>query len=165
MAVSHFPGERGDGCPPCDLHKRNPSSHHFPVWGWDSARTSSEEGAPRSFLTSFSKCGGDGCSICNLHEGAGTTLVDQMRPASGWQCRCSKFRSGEARNGTSFGIEQMSSIAWSRQSAGAGGAAVSAARTFALPFPNALCKDYLHDSTDQHHPPLQPREIAYATES
>ena len=38
-------------------------------------------------------------------------------------------------------------------------------RTYTLPFHHALCKDYLHDSTDQHHPPLQPREIAYATES
>ena len=67
-------------------------------------------GASRFFLPSFSKCGGDGCSICDLREGAGTTLVDQMRPASGWQCRCSKFRSGEARNGTSFGIKQMRNL-------------------------------------------------------
>ncbi len=134
VAVSHFPGERGDDCPPCDLRERNPSRHHLPVRGWGSARTSPEErgpieappvhgisptrpvkmvglsvtceGVPGSLLP-LSRYGGDGCSICDLHEGAGTTLVDQMRPASGWRCRCSKFRSGEARNGTSFGIEQM----------------------------------------------------------
>ena len=59
----------------------------------------------------FPKCGGDGCPICNLHEGAGITLVDQMQPASSWRCRCPKFRSCEAWNGTSFGIEQMRNLA------------------------------------------------------
>ena len=56
----------------------------------------------------------------------GPTLVDQLRPASGWRCRCSKFRSGEARNGTSFGIKQIRNLVWSRRGAGAGGATVSA---------------------------------------
>jgi hypothetical protein len=72
---------------------------------------------------------------------------------------------GEARNGTSFGIKQMRNLLWSRRGAGAGGATASAPRTFTLPFRHTLCKDCLHDSTDQHHPPLQPREIAYATKN
>jgi hypothetical protein len=43
VAVSHFPGERGNDCPPCDLRERNLSRHHLPVRGWGSARTSPEE--------------------------------------------------------------------------------------------------------------------------
>ena len=156
VAVSHFPGEHGDDCHPC---------HHLPVGAGDQRERHRMSGDAQLFLPSCPKSGGDGCSTCDLHEGAGTTLVDQMRPASGWRCRCSKFRSGEARNGTSFGIEQMSSIVWWRRGAGAGGATASPPRTFTLPFRHALCKDCLHDSTDQHHPPLQPRETAYATEN
>jgi len=34
VAVSHFPCERGDDCPPCDLREHNPSRHHLPVRGW-----------------------------------------------------------------------------------------------------------------------------------
>jgi len=54
--------------------------------------------------------GGDGCFTCDLRLGAGTTLVDQMRPAIGWRCRCLMFRSGEAGNGTSFGIEHYKMV-------------------------------------------------------
>ena len=46
-------------------------------------------------------------SYLRLAAGSGTTLVDQMRPALGWRCRCSLFHSRAARNGTSFGVEQM----------------------------------------------------------
>jgi hypothetical protein len=53
---------------------------------------------------------GDGCLVRDLRCGAGTTLVDQLRPASSWRCRCLKFRSGEARNGTSFGVEQIGKL-------------------------------------------------------
>ena len=161
-----FPKSGGDGCSTCDLHEYERAlKSSLQVRGWGSVRTSPDERGRTAHSSLLSKCGGDGCPTCDLHEGAGTTLVAQLRPASCWRCRCSKFRSGEARNGTSFGIEQMSNIVWSRRSAGADRATVSAARTLVLPFPHALCKDYLHDSTDQHHPPLQPREIAYATES
>ena len=53
---------------------------------------------------------------CDLCEGSGTTLVEQMRPALGWRCRCPMFRSSEARNGMSFGIEQMRNLVWSSHS-------------------------------------------------
>src|SRR5262245_32369633 len=55
-------------------------------------------------------------SYMRLAEGSGTTLVDQMRPALGWRCRCSLFRSREAMNGTSFGVEQMGDVVWSSRS-------------------------------------------------
>ena len=41
-----------------------------------------------------------------LAAGSGTTLVELVRPALGWRCRCSLFHSRKARNGTSFGVEQ-----------------------------------------------------------
>ena len=44
-------------------------------------------------------------SYLRLADGSGTTLVEQVRPALGWRCRCSLFRSREARKGTSFGVE------------------------------------------------------------
>lgn len=162
-----FPWCGGDGCFICDMHEHDrPLKPSLPMRGWDSARTSPKERGPieappvhgispirpvkmmglpatceegSALFFHFHRCGGDGCLICDLHESAGTTLVDQMRPASGWRCRCSKFRSREARNGTSFGIEQMRNVVWSRRSAGAGGAPVSAARI--LPFRKYLCKD------------------------
>jgi hypothetical protein len=43
-------------------------------------------------------------SCLRLAAGSGTTLVDQMRPAHGWRCRCPLFHLREARNGTSFGV-------------------------------------------------------------
>src|SRR6476659_8953518 len=51
-----------------------------------------------------------------LAAGSGTTLVDQMRPALGWRCRCSLFSAREARNGTSFCVEQMRDVVWSSRS-------------------------------------------------
>ena len=41
-------------------------------------------------------------SSCDLREGAGTALVDQMRPAGGWRCRCWKCRSSEAKERNEF---------------------------------------------------------------
>jgi hypothetical protein len=55
-------------------------------------------------------------SYLRLAAGSGTTPVDQMRPALGWQCRCSLFRSRKAKNGTSFGVEQMRDVVWSSRS-------------------------------------------------
>src|SRR5262249_56843160 len=62
-------------------------------------------------------------AICDSRFRTGTTPVDHLRPGSSWRCRCSKFRSCEAKNGKngkSCGIEQMSNKVWSCRSAGAG---------------------------------------------
>ena len=55
-------------------------------------------------------------SCLRLAAGSGTTLVDQMRPALGWRCRCSLFRSREAKEGTSSGVEHMGNLVWSSRS-------------------------------------------------
>jgi hypothetical protein len=57
-------------------------------------------------------------TVCYLRlaDGSGTTLVEQVRPAFGWRCRCSLFRSREARNGTSFGVEHLRDLVWSSRS-------------------------------------------------
>jgi hypothetical protein len=51
-----------------------------------------------------------------LADGSGTTLVEQVRPAFGWRCRCSLFRSREARNGTSFDVEHLRDLVCSSRS-------------------------------------------------
>jgi hypothetical protein len=126
VAVSHFPCERGDDCPPCDLRERNPSRHHLPVRGWGSARTLPEERGP---------------------------IEAQLRR---------KAETDRVREGISEGCR---SVEPDRVAPGGARAVEPQPRTFTLPFRHALCKDYLCDSTDRHRPPLQPREIAYATES
>jgi hypothetical protein len=55
-------------------------------------------------------------SYLRLAAGAGTTLVEQVRPALGWRCRCSLFRSRKARDGTSFGVEHSRDLVWSSRS-------------------------------------------------
>ncbi len=113
----HLSQVRRKRYPVCDLHDLPLS----PSRGWGSMRTSPEERGRRALSSFLSHVQRRQHSTCDMHEGAGTTLVDQLRPAPGWQCRCSKFRSGDALNGTSFGVEQMINVAWSRHSAGADG--------------------------------------------
>lgn len=78
------------------------------------------EGKHGSFLPPILSEREDGCPACDLREGAGTTHVDQMRPAFGWRCRCLKFRSGESEERNEFrrrADERLSVIAskcWSR---------------------------------------------------
>ena len=55
-------------------------------------------------------------SYLRLADGSGTTLVEQVCPALGWRCRCSLFRSREARKGTSFGVEHLRDLVWSSRS-------------------------------------------------
>jgi hypothetical protein len=55
-------------------------------------------------------------SYLRLAAGSGTTLVEQVRPALGWRCRCSLFHLREARNGTSFGVEHLRDLVWSSRS-------------------------------------------------
>jgi len=83
---------------------------------WSELRLVKGAGQACSFSPLLVSQGG-GFLTCDLREGSGTTLVEQMRPAEGWRRRCSLFRSCAATKGTSFGVEQMNNVVCSSRSA------------------------------------------------
>jgi hypothetical protein len=98
----------GDGCSICDLHEGNPSRHHLPVRGWDSARTSPEERGPIE---------------AQLRRKAET---DRVREEISEGCRSAEP---------------------DRVAPGGARAVEPQPRTFTLPLRKRLCKDIYCDST------------------